>query len=90
MDSDASELAEKGVSWEEGAKALKDLATGLRALHSHKKRIIHWDIKPANILIKDGVYKIGDVGLAKMDFDTMKANTHCGTRSYLAPEILAN
>jgi serine/threonine protein kinase len=30
-----------------------------------RKNIIHRDLKPANILVRGGVFKLGDFGLAK-------------------------
>ena len=31
----------------------------------HKQSVIHRDFKAANVLIKDGVFKIGDFSFAK-------------------------
>ncbi|KAI3403507.2 KIN3 [Candida oxycetoniae] len=51
--------------------------------------IIHRDIKPDNIFVENGVFKLGDFGLAKMlttqnDF----AKTYVGTPYYMSPEVL--
>jgi len=54
----------------------------------HTRRILHRDIKSANIFITadDGV-RIGDMGLAKQLTNTMSgANTLCGSPVYLSPE----
>ena len=46
----------------------------------HEKKIIHHDIKPANILFnEDRIIKISDFGVA---------NTDGGTKAYLSPEAL--
>ena len=43
-------------------KVLRHVNLGLHHLHS--RRIVHLDIKPENILVRVGVYKIGDLGMA--------------------------
>lgn len=63
----------------------------VKALHHiHKKRIIYRDLKPENIVIKDGVYKLCDLGwaveLSNKKFRMMKA----GTFTYAPPESLLN
>jgi serine/threonine protein kinase len=35
-------------------------------LFLEKNNIVHRDVKPDNILIKDGIYKIGDYGFARI------------------------
>jgi len=45
------------------AKTLaRHVLEGLRSLHQHN--VVHLDIKPANIFVKNGVFKIGDLGHA--------------------------
>jgi serine/threonine protein kinase len=60
----------------------------------HEMRIKHKDLKPANILVKDGQVIITDFGIAKdlIDEDTtrsLKMNGLQGTPTYMAPEISA-
>lgn len=53
----------------------------------HQQNIIHRDIKPENILVtKDGRFKLGDFGIAKISERTA-TGTLTGTYSYMAPEI---
>ncbi|GMI11171.1 hypothetical protein TrVE_jg4504 [Triparma verrucosa] len=42
--------------------AFRKIMLGLRSLHSHN--LIHRDVKPSNIFLKDGEVRIGDLGLA--------------------------
>lgn len=67
---------------------LFQIVNGLKYLH--KNKVIHRDLKLGNLFLNDDLkIKLGDFGLAaKLDFDTEKRHTVCGTPNYLAPEIL--
>ena len=58
--------------------------------HIHKKKIIHRDLKSGNVfLMKSGIVKLGDFGIAKGLKSTWeKAKTMVGTPYYLSPEII--
>lgn len=62
---------------------------GLKVLHSLK--IIHRDVKSANIFLSDdhSTAKLGDLNLAKVAKEDF-ASTQIGTPHYLAPEIWLN
>jgi tousled-like kinase len=38
---------------------------GLKYLNEHPLKIIHYDLKPSNIMFHEGEIKIGDFGLCK-------------------------
>jgi serine/threonine protein kinase len=64
---------------------------GLEAMH--RIGIAHRDLKPENLLIDENyVLKIADFGFATHFVDesgkTQKMKTACGTKGYLAPELL--
>jgi eukaryotic-like serine/threonine-protein kinase len=61
-----------------------------RALaHAHAQRVVHGDIKPANVLISArGTVKVGDFGVARLAAGSSvgPAGTIAGTPRYMAPE----
>ncbi|XP_023524202.1 rust resistance kinase Lr10-like isoform X1 [Cucurbita pepo subsp. pepo] len=68
-------------------------AKGLAYLHEEcQQKIIHYDIKPANILLDENFTpKVGDFGLAKLcnrDSTHMSLTGYRGTPGYSAPEFL--
>ncbi|KAK4524138.1 hypothetical protein GAYE_SCF01G2037 [Galdieria yellowstonensis] len=59
-----------------------------RALHFiHSKGIVHMDVKPENILISKGVYKLGDFGLACLS-DHSDFVEQEGDKRYLCKSML--
>ena len=56
--------------------------------YAHKNQIVHRDLKPSNIRIdEEGVVKIMDFGIAKMESSSMTATgTVMGTPYYMSPE----
>ncbi|CAG9460695.1 unnamed protein product [Pedinophyceae sp. YPF-701] len=62
----------------------RDMASALELIHS--RNILHLDLKPDNILISDGVFKLGDFGLA---VSRDAANWEEGDGDYVAPELLS-
>ncbi|MFB9324997.1 serine/threonine protein kinase [Paenibacillus aurantiacus] len=54
----------------------------------HSNQIIHRDIKDDNIFVnRDGKYKLGDFGVAKLLKDSSRAASVKGTPAYIAPEV---
>ncbi|XP_047057857.1 U-box domain-containing protein 52-like [Lolium rigidum] len=81
----------RGLQWDTRYFIIKGICEGLQYLHM-KKRILHMDLKPANILIDHNmVAKITDFGLSKiMDNSQTKSTTRFLSLGYTAPEYLEN
>lgn len=61
----------------------------VRALNCmHSKGIVHRDLKPHNLFLdKNGVIKVLDFGIAKLNDSTLTETTSCfGTRYFMSPE----
>ncbi|MEQ1824691.1 MAG: protein kinase [Pirellula sp.] len=74
------------ISYEESAKILKTVAGALQ--YAHDRRLIHRDVKPANILIEASTNTpfVTDFGLAIRDDDYAKQLGLAGTVSFMSPE----
>ena len=68
---------------------IAQLTCGLAHIHSHD--IVYRDLKPANVLIDDGGHmRIVDMGMAsRLDPETKRRKSVCGTQRYMAPEMKA-
>lgn len=65
-------------------RIVSDACRGLQYMHS--QGLLHLDIRPANILLSDGVPKLGDFGLARW---TTNSNVPAVYAPHAAPEMLA-
>lgn len=66
-----------------------DLATALA--RAHQSKILHGDVKPANILItKEGRPKLGDFGIARYATQSSSSGNVNGTPAFLSPEQILN
>ena len=65
---------------------MHDIANALKSIHEQK--IVHLDIKPENILISKGKFKIADLGLSRILKRNYGDDILEGDARYLAKEIL--
>lgn len=84
---------EKGLDWATRKRIAFGAARGLEYLHEHcTPKIIHRDVKAANILLDDNFEPVlGDFGLAKLvDTSLTHITTQVrGTMGHIAPEYLS-
>ncbi|EFC37364.1 predicted protein [Naegleria gruberi] len=78
----------------EAKNIISQIFSGLNYLCQQKQRVIHYDLKPANILFdKDGNIKITDFGLSKImdEEESIELTSQgAGTYWYLPPECFYN
>jgi serine/threonine-protein kinase len=81
-------LAERGkLAYEDAVPLALQACAGLQ--HAHAAGLVHRDVKPANLLVRDDdVLKIADFGIARAAELTRltQHGTVLGTAAYLAPE----
>lgn len=73
---------------QEAVSIMKQLVSGVQ--HAHKQGVIHRDLKPQNIIVKDdGTIKILDFGiaLAQDALQLTQSDSVMGSVHYLAPEL---
>jgi len=80
-------LRSQPISIREAIEFAAQLASALH--HAHQEGIVHRDVKPANIMVENGVPLLLDFGLALMS-DTSQHLTHegdmLGTPAFMSPE----
>ena len=80
----------KTLTEKEAKSIMQQIFAGLKYLNEQPEKIIHYDLKPHNILLNNGEVKITDFGLSKI-MDANKTNLELtsqgvGTYWYQAPE----
>lgn len=80
----------KALPEKEAKAILRQILSGLKYLSEQEEKIIHYDLKPQNIIFHEGVPKISDFGLCK-EMETNHTRIELtsigvGTYWYLPPE----
>lgn len=68
---------------EEAVRVLEQVGEALVFLHG--KGFLHQDVKPSNVFVGEGVYKLGDLGTLRPL--TERGAEYAGSPHYLAPEL---
>jgi serine/threonine protein kinase/formylglycine-generating enzyme required for sulfatase activity len=79
-------IREERPGCHESAKMTATVALALH--HAHQKRLIHRDVKPANLLMDDSTDTpyVADFGLAIREEVYLRDNVIAGTPAYMSPE----
>lgn len=88
---DLMDFRETTLNEQQIAFILHDLLEALSMLHDSEKKIIHRDIKAANILISsDSSVKLTDFGVSRQFINehTIQTKSTIGTTYWMAPEVI--
>ena len=84
-----SRLSDAPIHWELALELIRQVAQAVA--DAHALRILHLDIKPANVLLDDqGHPWLGDFGIAEMMGSTASMSAAMMTPAYTPPERLRN
>jgi tousled-like kinase len=80
----------KTISERHAKNIIKQVVAGIHYINSHATKVIHYDLKPQNLLFHNGSVKIADFGLCKVNETTESkmdlTSQGVGTYWYLPPE----
>ncbi|XP_066921930.1 testis-specific serine/threonine-protein kinase 1-like [Clytia hemisphaerica] len=80
-------LENEALPEDEAQDIFKQICLGIK--HCFDRNIVHRDLKPDNILLaEDGTCKLTDFGFARNVGDGSLLWDRCGTKEYMAPEII--
>lgn len=66
---------------------MRQILEAVAYLHKQEPLVIHWDLKPENIFVKNNVIKLADFGWSNF---SGARQTFCGTIDYIPPEMILN
>jgi serine/threonine protein kinase len=79
------------ISIRQSARGLDHLHAEIHDLNGKLARVIHRDVKPANLLLFAGEIKVADYGVARAEVRDMKATQSISyTPAYAPPELYSN
>ena len=80
-------LAAGRLTRDEAVRLFIQVARGVQALHA--RMLVHFDLKPANVYLRDDIARVGDYGLSKLVTASRRSLSFGrGTAYYMAPEVL--
>jgi eukaryotic-like serine/threonine-protein kinase len=81
-------LMANGIAVDRAVDIAAQIAEGLA--YAHEREVVHRDIKPPNIMVlRDGLVKIADFGIARLRANDVKTQTGMllGSPRYMSPEV---